>query len=138
SRDSLVSISAQRHMEPAQLTKLVRGELDWIVMKALEKDRTRRYQTANGLARDLERYLADEPVAAWPPSAAYRLRKSAPEHRAAPGRRRGVPRPVGAGRDRPGDRAGRPEPGAAKNAGRPGRGGGGEGPGARRPGRPDG
>jgi serine/threonine protein kinase/Tfp pilus assembly protein PilF len=81
SKDRLVSISAQRHMEPAQLTKLVRGELDWIVMKALEKDRTRRYQTANGLARDLERYLADEPVEACPPSAAYRLRKFARKHR---------------------------------------------------------
>jgi serine/threonine protein kinase/tetratricopeptide (TPR) repeat protein len=81
SKDGLVAISAQRHMEPAQLTKLVRGELDWIVMKALEKDRTRRYQTANGLARDLERYLADEPVEACPPSAAYRLRKLARKHR---------------------------------------------------------
>jgi serine/threonine protein kinase/Flp pilus assembly protein TadD len=79
--DRLVSISAQRHMEPAQLTKLVRGELDWIVMKALEKDRGRRYQTANGLASDLERYLADEPVEACPPSAAYRLRKFARKHR---------------------------------------------------------
>jgi tetratricopeptide (TPR) repeat protein len=56
-------------------------ELDWIVMKALEKDRTRRYQTANGLARDIERYLADEPVEACPPSAAYRLRKLARKHR---------------------------------------------------------
>jgi serine/threonine protein kinase len=81
SGDRLVSISAQRHMEPGQLTKLVRGELDWIVMKALEKDRTRRYQTANGLARDVERYLADEPVEACPPSAAYRLRKLARKHR---------------------------------------------------------
>jgi serine/threonine protein kinase len=81
SGDSLVSISAQRRMAPAQLTKLVRGELDWIVMKALEKDRSRRYQTANSLARDLERYLADEPVEACPPSAAYRLRKLARKHR---------------------------------------------------------
>jgi serine/threonine protein kinase/tetratricopeptide (TPR) repeat protein len=81
SKDSLASISAQRHMEPAQLTRLVRAELDWIVMKALEKDRTRRYQTANGLARDIERYLADEPVEACPPSAAYRLRKFARKNR---------------------------------------------------------
>ena len=57
-------------MEPAKLARLVRGELDWIVMKALEKDRTRRYATANDLARDLQRYLADEPVEAGPPSAA--------------------------------------------------------------------
>jgi serine/threonine protein kinase/tetratricopeptide (TPR) repeat protein len=75
SKDSLPSISAQRQMEPAKLTKLVRGELDWIVMKALEKDRSRRYETANGLARDIERYLADEMVEARPPSAGYRLRK---------------------------------------------------------------
>ena len=54
---------------------LVRGELDWIVMKALEKDRTRRYETANGLARDVQRYLADEPVEACPPSLGYRLSK---------------------------------------------------------------
>ena len=60
-------------MEPAQLTKLVRGELDWIVMKALEKDRNRRYETANGFAADVQRYLTDEPVQACPPSAWYRL-----------------------------------------------------------------
>jgi len=77
SGEHLTSISALRKMEPAKLTKLVRGELDWIVMKALEKDRGRRYQTANGLARDIQRYLADEPVEACPPSAAYRLRKFA-------------------------------------------------------------
>jgi tetratricopeptide (TPR) repeat protein/serine/threonine protein kinase len=75
STDSLPSVSAQRRMEPAKLTKLVRGELDWIVMKALEKDRNRRYETANGFAMDVQRYLADEPVLACPPSAAYRLRK---------------------------------------------------------------
>ncbi len=59
----------------------MRGELDWIVMKCLEKDRTRRYETANGLARDIKRYLADEPVEACPPSAGYRLRKFAHKHR---------------------------------------------------------
>ena len=69
-------------MEPAKLTKLVRGELDWIVMKALEKDRTRRYETANGFAMDVQRYLADEPVLACPPSAGYRLRKFARRNRA--------------------------------------------------------
>jgi tetratricopeptide (TPR) repeat protein len=72
---TLTSIAANRGTEPAKLTKLVRGELDWIVMKALEKDRNRRYETANGLAHDLERYLYDEPVVAGPPSASYRLRK---------------------------------------------------------------
>jgi serine/threonine protein kinase/tetratricopeptide (TPR) repeat protein len=77
SKDSLESLSAQRKLEPAKLTREVRGELDWIVMKALEKDRTRRYQTANGLARDVERYLHDEPVEACPPSAGYRLWKFA-------------------------------------------------------------
>jgi eukaryotic-like serine/threonine-protein kinase len=81
SRDSLPSISAQRQMEPAKLTKLVRGELDWIVMKSLEKDRSRRYETANGLARDIQHYLSDEPVEACPPSSAYRLRKFARKHR---------------------------------------------------------
>ena len=55
-----------RGTEPAKLSALMKGELDWIVMKALEKDRARRYQTANGLARDLQRYLANEPVEAGP------------------------------------------------------------------------
>jgi serine/threonine protein kinase len=81
SAQALASISAQRGMEPAKLTRLVRGELDWIVMKCLEKDRTRRYETANALARDIQRYLADEPVEACPPSAAYRLRKFARKNR---------------------------------------------------------
>ncbi len=74
---ALASISAQRQMEPAQLTKLVKGELDWIVMKCLEKDRNRRYETANDFAMDVQRYLADEPVLAYPPSAVYRLKKFA-------------------------------------------------------------
>jgi serine/threonine protein kinase/WD40 repeat protein len=78
---TLASISAQRHMEPAKLTKLVRGELDWIVMKTLEKDRNRRYETANGLAMDVQHYLADEPVQACPPSASYRMRKFVRRHK---------------------------------------------------------
>src|SRR5436853_3371230 len=73
--DGLPTQAANRGTEPAKLTKLVRGELDWIVMKALEKDRNRRYETANGFAMDVQRYLADEPVMACPPSAGYRLRK---------------------------------------------------------------
>jgi serine/threonine protein kinase len=81
SHDDLASLSAQRQMESAALVKAVRGEVDWIVMKALEKDRTRRYETANGLARDIQRYLAEEPVEAGPPSATYRLRKLAWKHR---------------------------------------------------------
>ncbi|HEV3339772.1 MAG TPA: serine/threonine-protein kinase, partial [Pirellulales bacterium] len=79
---ALSTISAQREMEPVKLTKLVRGELDWIVMKSLEKDRNRRYETASGLADDVARYLRGEPVLACPPSAAYRLRKFAHKHRA--------------------------------------------------------
>src|SRR5262249_1601829 len=70
-----------RHMEPAKLTKLVRGELDWIVMKALEKDRNRRYETASSLAMDVRNYLANEPVTARPNSTAYRVRKFASKHR---------------------------------------------------------
>src|SRR5206468_7159384 len=73
--DGLPTLAANRGTEPAKLTKLVRGELDWIVMKALEKDRNRRYESANSFARDLQRYLADEPVQACPPSVGYRLRK---------------------------------------------------------------
>jgi serine/threonine protein kinase/tetratricopeptide (TPR) repeat protein len=76
------SIAAQRHMDPGKLTKLMRGELDWIVMKCLEKDRNRRYETANGLARDIERYLHGEPVYACPPTATYRFRKFAGRHKA--------------------------------------------------------
>src|SRR5678810_1201609 len=77
SGESLASISAQRHTEPAKLSKLMRGELDWIVMKTLEKDRNRRYETAKDFAADVQRYLGDEPVLACPPSAGYRLRKFA-------------------------------------------------------------
>ncbi len=83
SKDSLPSVSAQRHMEPEKLTRVVRGELDWIVMKALEKDRSRRYETANGFALDVQRYLANEPVTACPPSTAYRLRKFVRRNRTA-------------------------------------------------------
>jgi serine/threonine protein kinase/Tfp pilus assembly protein PilF len=73
--EELPNIAAHRGTVPAQLGRLVKGDLDWIVMKALEKDRSRRYETANGLAMDLLRYLNDEPVQACPPSAWYRLRK---------------------------------------------------------------
>jgi eukaryotic-like serine/threonine-protein kinase len=77
SGEALASISANRHMEPAKLTKLVRGELDWIVMKTLEKDRNRRYETAKDFAADVQRYLDDETVQACPPSVGYRFRKFA-------------------------------------------------------------
>jgi serine/threonine protein kinase len=72
---SAPSLAALRHMEPGKLAALLRGELDWVVMKCLEKQRDRRYETANSLARDIQRYLADEPVEARPPSAGYRLQK---------------------------------------------------------------
>jgi serine/threonine protein kinase/tetratricopeptide (TPR) repeat protein len=81
--DELPSIAANRGMEPRKLRGLVRGELDWIVMKALEKDRGRRYETASALALDVQRYLVDEPVQAGPPSAGYRLRKFAKRNRVA-------------------------------------------------------
>jgi serine/threonine protein kinase len=79
----LAAIAAARKTEPARLSRLVRGEVDWIVMKCLEKDRTRRYETANGLARDIDRHLRDEAVEACPPSAGYRLKKLARKHRGA-------------------------------------------------------
>ncbi len=79
--DALPSISANRGTEPKKLTGLLRNELDWIVMKALEKDRSRRYETANGFAADINRYLAGEPVNAHPPSSAYRLKKFLRKHK---------------------------------------------------------
>ena len=81
--DALPSIAANRDIEPAHLKRALRGDLDWIVMKALEKDRTRRYETANGFAADILRHLAYEPVLAAPPSRAYRLRKFVRKHRGA-------------------------------------------------------
>jgi tetratricopeptide (TPR) repeat protein len=78
---TLASVAANRGTEPAKLTKLVRGELDWIVMKALEKDRNRRYETANGFAMDVQRYLADDLVQACPPSVGYRVRKFVRRHK---------------------------------------------------------
>jgi WD40 repeat protein/serine/threonine protein kinase len=81
STETLSAVAAQRKTEPARLSRMFRGDLDWITMKALEKDRTRRYETANGLARDIERYLNDEPVEAGPPGAGYRLRKFARKNR---------------------------------------------------------
>ena len=73
--EALPSLAATRHVEPARLSRFVRGDLDWIVMKALAKERERRYDSAIGLANDVERFLNHEPVTAGPPTAAYRLRK---------------------------------------------------------------
>ncbi|HJT32914.1 MAG TPA: protein kinase [Pirellulales bacterium] len=80
--EELPSIAANRGLEPKKLSSLVRGELDWVVMKALEKDRNRRYETPSALARDIESYLHDEPIKACPPSAMYRFRKFARRNKA--------------------------------------------------------
>src|SRR5262249_27167271 len=75
---------AERHgVEPHRFSQQLRGELDWVVMKCLEKGRDRRYETANALAHDIENYLHDEPVRACPPGVGYRVRKYARRHRIA-------------------------------------------------------
>src|SRR5262249_29952940 len=79
---TLAKVAEARKTEPGKLSRLMRGELDWVVMRCLEKDRSRRYETANALARDVARYLADEPVEACPPSAWYRARKVAKRYKA--------------------------------------------------------
>ena len=79
--EGLPSIAAGRSIDPAQLKRALTGDLDWIVMKALEKDRTRRYETANGFAADINRHLSSEPVLAAPPSRVYRTKKFVRRHR---------------------------------------------------------
>ena len=74
--DELTTTAKRRSADASKLLHQLKGDLDWIVMKCLEKDRTRRYDTANGLAFDLKRHLNNEPVLARPPSAAYRLQKA--------------------------------------------------------------
>ena len=134
SLDHLPSVAAARKTEPGRLSKLVRGELDWIVMRCLEKDRARRYESASGLARDVEHYLADEPVEAGPPGAGYRLRKLASKYRtplrvagavpavAGPGRGRerlaSHPRHRGRERGREPQARGRRRPGAGRRSAR--------------------
>jgi eukaryotic-like serine/threonine-protein kinase len=78
----LRAVALNRRSEPAALIKLIQGDLDWIVLKAIEKDRRRRYDTPADLAADVRRHLADEPVLARPPSAVYQLRKFARRHQA--------------------------------------------------------
>ena len=73
--DTLAAVSRRRNSNPKQLSALIKGDLDWIVMKAMEKDRTRRYETAKDFASDLQRYSADQPVEARPPSIPYRIHK---------------------------------------------------------------
>jgi serine/threonine protein kinase len=77
------AIAANRHTDPAKLARLLKGELDWIVMKALAKERDRRYETANSLARDIGRFLNHEPVLAGPLGARYRLKKFVRRNRGA-------------------------------------------------------
>jgi serine/threonine protein kinase/tetratricopeptide (TPR) repeat protein len=79
--DKASSLSSKRKSDPIRLSRLLRGELDWIAMKCLEKDRARRYETADGLARDVRRYLSKEPVEAGPPSTSYRLKKLLVRHK---------------------------------------------------------
>jgi eukaryotic-like serine/threonine-protein kinase len=79
----LESIARLRRTDGRSLLRALRGDLDWVVMKCLEKDRSRRYETVNALAMELKRYLDHEPVHAGPPSAAYRLRKFVRRHRGA-------------------------------------------------------
>jgi len=80
-KDTQVKIAEQRGTDPGSLLKLLRGDLDWITMKAMAKDRTHRYSTASELAADIERYLRHEPVSAGPPSTAYRIRKYIRRHK---------------------------------------------------------
>ena len=89
SSESLPGLAAAAaHRRRRRLTRDVRGELDWIVMRCLEKDRTRRYESASGLARDIERHLRDEPVEACPPSTSYRMGKFLRRHRGSSGCRK--------------------------------------------------
>ncbi len=81
--ERLSAVSARRKTEPKKLSALVKGDLDWIVMKALEKDRNRRYETASAFAADVRRYLGEEPIEARPPSALYRFGKAARRNRVA-------------------------------------------------------
>src|SRR5262249_41854519 len=81
--EACTTVSQRRGVDVRRLGQLLRGELDWVVMKALEKDRNRRYESASAFARDVQRYLKDEPVLACPPSAWYRFRKFARRNKAA-------------------------------------------------------
>src|SRR6185436_18885268 len=73
--EARTTVAKNRHADALKLVSLIRGDLDWIVMKSLEKDRNRRYETATGLAKDIECHLRNDPVGARPPSRAYQLQK---------------------------------------------------------------
>src|SRR5207247_1427707 len=83
SAQAISTVSQQRSVDERHLGRVLRGELDWIVMKALEKDRSRRYESASALAADIQRYLSDEPVLACPPTTMYRFQKFARKHKPA-------------------------------------------------------
>jgi serine/threonine protein kinase len=83
--DELTTTAKRRGVDAARLASILRGDLDWIVMKCLEKDRARRYETCTGLARDIERHLHNEPVTACPPSRLYRFQKTAQRNKLALG-----------------------------------------------------
>ncbi len=83
STETIDSISKVRKSEPRRLISQIRGDLDWIVLKAMDKERSRRYETANGLSKDVERYLNNEPIVARPASMAYRIRKTIQRNKAA-------------------------------------------------------
>ncbi len=79
--EDLSTVARNRHTPPRMLGRMIRGDLDWIVMKALEKDRSRRYDTASAFAADIERHLTDQPVLAGPPGRIYRIGKYVRRHR---------------------------------------------------------
>src|SRR5438094_9922758 len=79
--DELTTTARHRHTDAPKLVHLLRGDLDWIVMKCLEKDRARRYDTATGLANDVRRHLSCDPVVARPPSRLYELQKTFRRHK---------------------------------------------------------
>ncbi len=83
--DSAVTVAGQRRVHPRTLCKLIAGDLDWIVMKALEKDRNHRYPTANSMSDDIQRHLESVPISAHPPNVVDRVRKLAKKHKAAAG-----------------------------------------------------
>jgi hypothetical protein len=78
---ALTTVAEQRGADPRKLSQVLRGELDWIVMKCLEKERNRQYESVGALVADVQRYLSDEPVQACPPSAGYLLKKFARRHK---------------------------------------------------------